>query len=379
MPIIKDQYIYETITETQSKPVTAFKIQMDILDGCNHNCPGCHVIKVGNSVSDNEIDKMVSWINQEIINNNILLDEIVIGPVDFLSATNLYEVLSNKKLLKLINDNSVVLAFPTPFLQLDINKLEIFIDYINLHISEKVDMEFQIAINPTLFYKMNEYRNEYKSIINKLNRLKQDTTFTFSINIDNYDIDYIKISEIIYKEFDTIIDFLPSFTRKHNISSNTLNNKINIWNKHILHNSQFHFFNNAMLDHSHGGFNYNVINYKQGSFYISPFYSENLALYHEKFKIDNLNHLIEKNSSQKIKGECKDCDFLHSCLNRKLLLFKDFLNRENCIAPKEMYAKYKYTYSEINKNSQSLYNWDNYSIENEKNNTYRRKFHKGLK
>jgi len=378
MPIIKDQYIYETVTETQSKPVTAIKIQMDILDGCNHNCPGCHVIKVGNKVEDTEINRMVEWIETEITSKNILLDEIVIGPVDFLSATNLYEVLNNKRLLKLINDNSVVLAFPTPFLKINQKKLENFIDFININISEKVDMEFQIAINPILFNDMKDYRSEFKDIISKLDRLKQDTTFTFSINIDDYNLDYLNISKTIHKEFDTIIDFLPSFTREHNVSKEELLKRINIWNGHILLNSQHNFVNNSMLDHSHGGFNYNVLNYKKGNFYISPFYSENLALYDDLFKISSINELYIKSANQSINTECSNCDFLHSCLNRKLLLFKEFIGSENCIAPKQMYISNKNRFNELNRNSFNLYDWNDYSIKNERENTYRRKFHQGL-
>lgn len=103
MPLIKNNLYYELTTETQTKPVSAVKIQLDVLDGCHHKCPGCFVHRRGNASDEHQLDKAKDFI-RSITDQGILVDEMLIGPTDFLASENFYEVMPH--LLDIINENS---------------------------------------------------------------------------------------------------------------------------------------------------------------------------------------------------------------------------------------------------------------------------------
>ena len=117
MPLIKNNLYYEMTTETQTKPVSAVKIQMDVLDGCHHKCPGCFVHRRGNSSDVNQLKQAIDFI-RDITDQGILVDEMLIGPTDFLASENFYEVMPD--LLEIINENNPILAFVSTLIDGDL-------------------------------------------------------------------------------------------------------------------------------------------------------------------------------------------------------------------------------------------------------------------
>jgi hypothetical protein len=131
--------------------------------------------------------------------------------------------------------------------------------------------------------------------------------------------------------------------------------------------------NNIMVDHSHAGHNYTVLNFKRGKWYLSPFMYENMALYDEQFEVKDLDEAYYKTLTQmqRAKGtECENCDLFFSCYNRKIILLRDYLGVDTCIAPKENMMKNIHNY---NKSADEMYNWNGYSVEADKQG-YRKKF-----
>lgn len=128
-----------------------------------------------------------------------------------------------------------------------------------------------------------------------------------------------------------------------------------------------------MVDHSHGGMNYTVLNYKKGEWYLSPFMYENMAIYHDMFKVDNFNSvngMVEQQIESAKGTECEDCPLFFSCYNRKIIMLRDYLGVDRCIAPKENMLNNIHNY---NAPAQTMYQWDGYSVENDKQG-YRKKF-----
>ena len=146
MPLIKNNLYYELTTETQTKPVSAVKIQLDVLDGCHHKCPGCFVHRRGNASDENQIRKAEAFI-ESITDQGILVDEILIGPTDFLASENFYEVMP--QLEYIINDNSPILAFVSTLIDGDIVR---FCDWVTRRINTDTEIEIGIATNPHKFY-----------------------------------------------------------------------------------------------------------------------------------------------------------------------------------------------------------------------------------
>ncbi len=151
MPLIKNNLYYELTTETQTKPVSAVKIQLDVLDGCHHKCPGCFVHRRGNSSDENQIRRAEAFI-EHITNQGILVDEILIGPTDFLASENFYEVMP--QLEYIINDNSPILAFVSTLIDGDIVR---FCDWVTSRINTDTEIEIGIATNPHKFLEKSMY------------------------------------------------------------------------------------------------------------------------------------------------------------------------------------------------------------------------------
>ena len=370
MPVIKNNLYYELTTETQTKPVSAVKIQLDVLDGCVHACPGCFVHRRGNAPEQNHLKECREFVKR-ITDKGILVDEVLIGPTDCLSSENFYDVMQDSDLLAMINENSPILAFTTTFLEKDLGYLKRWIDFLHTNINTDTEIEVGIATNP-MMYDNKEYINQLKRCIAYIdNNLKHECTYTFIVNIRQYDLDYEKIHDFVVKEFETTIDFIPSVSRSHkpNIILRTLN-QFNAFFEALPEDTHL---NNIMVDHSHAGHNYTVLNFKKGKWYLSPFMYENMALYDEQFEVKDLDDAYYKTLTQieRAKGtECENCDMFFSCYNRKVILLRDYLGVDTCIAPKENMIKNIYNY---NKSAAEMYNWEGYSVEADKQG-YRKKF-----
>lgn len=364
MPIIENNLYYELTTETQTKPVSAVKIQLDVLDGCHHKCPGCFVHRRGNASDEHQLDKAKDFI-RSITDQGILVDEMLIGPTDFLASENFYEVMPH--LLDIINENSPILAFVSTLIDGDIERWVNWLDNVNLD----TEIEIGIAINPNKFFEENYLQNIRDKLYYIHKNIKHEVTFTFVVNIKDYGLDYKQLHDHAMDNFDTILDFIPSVSRSHkpSIILNTLdqfNNYFNLLSKDTT-------LNNIMVDHSHAGMNYQVLNYKRGEWYLSPFMYENMAIYDDMFKIDNFNdvNVIVEKQIERAKGtECENCPLFFSCYNRKIILLRDYLGVDRCIAPKENMMRNIHNY---NGPAQEMYNWDGYSVENDKKG-YRKRF-----
>lgn len=365
MPLIKNNLYYELTTETQTKPVSAVKIQLDVLDGCHHKCPGCFVHRRGNASDEHQLNKVSDFV-RSITDQGILVDEILIGPTDFLASENFYEAMP--PLLELINENSPILAFVSTLIDGD---LERFCKFISEHINMNTEIEIGIATNPHKFFSL-DYLENIKNKLSYLDKnIQQEITYTFVVNIKDYGLDYHALHEHAIKQFDTILDFIPSVSRSHraNIILETLD-KFNDYFNVLAKDSTL---NNIMVDHSHGGMNYQVLNYKKGEWYLSPFMYENMAIYDDMFKIETFDDILPKIESQLLRAkdtECETCPMFFSCYNRKIILLRDYLGVKRCIAPKENMIN---NINNYNAAAQTMYEWDGYSVDKDKKG-YRKKF-----
>ena len=202
MPIIKNNLYYELTTETQTKPVSAVKIQLDVLDGCHHKCPGCFVHRRGNASEVHQLESAKEFI-KEITDKGILVDEMIIGPTDFLASENFYEVMPH--LVDIVNENSPILAFVSTLIDGDIPR---FCQFLKDNINLDTEIEIGIATNPHKFMSL-DYMSNIQSKLKYLDEnIDHEITYTFVVNIKDYGIDYHELHEHAFKCFDTILDFM---------------------------------------------------------------------------------------------------------------------------------------------------------------------------
>ena len=374
MPIIKNNLYYEVTSETVTKPVSAVKIQLDILNTCVHDCPGCYVDKKNNFIAAEDIRDISNFI-KGIVECGILVDEILIGPTDFSSSANLVELLSNTDFIDLINDNGPILAFTSSFVNLNEVNFRKFCSFVNDKITNNTEIEMGIAIDPKKFLFDSDYNTEIKKNIEYLNILENSVTYTFLVNIDDYEIEFVSIFEKAYSEYDTTIDFIPSIARSGD--KEKLLRAIQSLNEFYDKVGQSRVINNIMVDHSHGGMNYQVVNwrkstpYKPGKWYLSPFLYENMAIYDEFWEIKEFSDITVKVESQlNTDTECNGCEFFFSCYNRKIQLLQDYIGTTECIVSKDNLMLHKDTSLGC---ADSMYQWDGYTNEKDRNG-YRDKF-----
>jgi len=365
MAIIKNNLYYELTSETPTKPVSAVKIQLDVLDGCTHRCEGCFVNRRNNGPTPSDLAQLSSFVT-DITEQGILVDEILIGPTDFLSSTNLYDVLTDVNLLHLIAVNSPILAFVTTLKGGDLDQ---FCTYLDAHINLDTEIEIGIATSPTelmdiCYSAMVKERLDYLS-----NKIKHDITYTFIINVHDVTYDYETLHRYVNEQFDTTFDMVPSIARSR--SKPKILDKLKGLNANYNALPSGNRTNNIMVDHSHSGTNFKVINFKRGSWWLSPFLYENMAIYDDLFKINSLDEVHAKLEEQyTTDSECRTCVFLPSCAARFIPLLMQYLDTRSCICPKENMLNNLHAY---NTPSAHMYEWDGYSVDADKQG-YRKKF-----
>ena len=366
MPIIKNNLYHALTTETTTKPVSAVKLQLDVLDGCKHQCPGCFVHRRGNSSDAQQFKDAIKFVD-DISSRGILIDEIIIGPTDFLSSENFYDVMPH--LVDMINEHSPILAFITTLID---DELKPWVEWLGENINLNTEIEIGIAIDPFKFQNQINYAENIKRKLNYISdNVEHDVVYTFLLNIKDYGLDYKTLHDEVVNSFTTTIDFIPSVSRsaKPHVTLATID-KFNEYFDILAAGTRI---NNIMVDHSHAGMNYTVLNYKKGNWWLSPFLYENMVVEDDIFKIESFDDVEPIMSSQfnRAKGtECETCPMLFSCYNRKIILLRDYLGVDRCIAPKDNMIN-----NLFNRDIPSfeMYDWEGYTPEADKNG-YRKKF-----
>ncbi|MEO2086477.1 MAG: hypothetical protein ABGY22_05160 [Acidimicrobiales bacterium] len=369
MPIIKNNLYYELTTETSTKPVSALKIQLDVLDNCAYHCTGCFVNKRNNHPSDSDLKELKIFIDS-ITKHDILVDEILIGPTDFLSSSNTFEVLSNPNILELINSNSPILAFIST-LQHKGEPISKFSEFLINNINLDTEIEIGIATTPKWLYDP-IYISEIKSKLSEIDKLiPHDVTYTFILNIHEYNIDYEDLHTHIVDTFDTTMDLIPSIARSK-IKSKMLE-KLSYLNEVYNNLEDYSKINNIMVDHSHSGINFKVINFRKGEWFISPFLYENMTIYDDMFKVTGIEDIHNKMTEQYEYAsgtDCESCQFITSCASRSILMLMKFLDTDKCVCPKENMIKHQHHHKDA---ASRMYDWKDYSVDQDREG-YRKKF-----
>ena len=84
---------------TAISAMSQYKIQpnLEILEGCSYMCPGCFVKRKGNW-SPYSVHLFWELANELIGREDVVLDDLVIGPTDFYGAENLETIIEDVKL-----------------------------------------------------------------------------------------------------------------------------------------------------------------------------------------------------------------------------------------------------------------------------------------
>ena len=361
--IVSGGGIGEEFTSIDSMKQYKIQVNLEILEGCSYMCPGCFVKRRGNW-NPKSIALFHELAYELKDRNDIVLDDIVIGPTDFYGAENLIDIINNPRLadaiLMMPEDNrniqhncSILGSLSEKDIQGKIKAIE------ESPLGEVVEAwDVQIALD------LNRLMNDPEYLIALDERVEtfKNSSLNFEISMATNivqgveDILYPAI-DFVRSKYETVIEVLPSVVRSFNHSAKH-GDKLFEWNDMLTRlavdpyrfKNKFHFLQG---DVSHKAFHYSVVSLHQGNMYMSPFIYENAQIHTDAFKVNIdgtivdsilnkkdtiVNDQIEQSSDK----ECGSCKYLNICANRMVPIIMDtvFDERKECILNKDVIGLY---------------------------------------
>tara|TARA_Y100001937_G_scaffold113203_1_gene161634 strand:- start:9088 stop:10233 length:1146 start_codon:yes stop_codon:yes gene_type:complete len=348
---------------TAISAMSQYKIQpnLEILEGCSYMCPGCFVKRKGNW-SPYSVHLFWELANELIGREDVVLDDLVIGPTDFYGAENLETIIEDVKLsegvMLMPEDNRNVQHNCSILGSLSEKDIEAKIRKIEKSLLGSVVKSWDVQV--ALDVKSLLYDKKYRQALDDRIKTFEESSLNYEISMATNIVDGVE--EIIYdaidlvrEEYQTVIEILPSVVRSFHHGSKH-GDKLFEWNRMLTKLSlnekrfktKFHFLQG---DVSHKAFHYSVINIHNGRMFMAPFIYENAQIHNDAFLIDTdkggdiidrileykdwiVNYQIENSQMT----ECHTCKYLNICSQRLVprIMETVFKNRKECILNKEV-------------------------------------------
>jgi len=336
------------------------RINCEFLHNCAFHCPGCYVYRK-NSYDDHQLE-ILSQAVSLFRTNGMTFDEIIIGPTDFFAATNTKDLLAEPLFNKIFENGDVVLTFPTTLQSTDEHILAT-IDVVNNYLTHP-DMEVEILIVPELsriMAKDLEYAEVLRQKIQLLNTINAKVDYAIQMNIMEVgklpgDFNLSSITTFVRDQFDTIVEFNPSFfrTRKEKLVESTLA----AWNDMLRQNitpENKESVTFTMANMYHAGYNEITYNFHEGDLYMCPFIYENVFDRSESFKVPKSQgafyvwaDIIDHDATAKgvqyeymsHTTECDACPYVASCVAKHVLFYMQQYHIQDCMIAKDIVDYY---------------------------------------
>ena len=359
--IVVDGNRLEEFTAISAMSQYKIQPQLEILEGCSYMCPGCFVKRKGNW-SPYSIHLFWELAKELMGREDIVLDDLVIGPTDFYGAENLETIIEEVKLAEGImmmpEDNrnvqhncSILGSLSEKDIEGKIRKIEK-----SLVGSVVKSWDVQVALDVKRLLYDKEYREALDNRINTFKESSLEYEISMATNIvDGVEDMIYDAIDLVREEYQTVIEILPSVARSFDHSPKH-GEKLFEWNDMLTKLStdekrfktKFHFLQG---DVSHKAFHYSVINIHNGRIFMAPFIYENAQIYNYAFLIDIaqggdmvdrilehkdwiVNHQIQNSQLT----ECHTCKYLNICSHRLIPRVMEvvFDNRKECILNKDV-------------------------------------------
>lgn len=337
-----------------------FNLNFEILKGCQFSCKGCHVNKeLAVPITDTDKDNLFRLLDS--VTNDKAYKQFIafIGPTDFLTADNTFEILTDPFYIKVFNYFKR-LSFQTT--ALNINKATELRDILHTHYKD-LELEVNVLIEPEKVLNKKYISTLQNNRDNLFNIINWDTPIrTFAImnlynygNVKNSDIrqimkNYEYIHKDVQKLFETTIDFNFSFGRKgKNLTKEEFIHATDqikeLFNQGVTKRTvEFIRFSFGKLLDSLIEYQYNWLN---GKLYSSPLLYERYASFIDELEINlkewTLRELEdyedEMNSKQYIQAfsneECGTCQYLKMCVDRQIINLMGAYGITKCMVAKD--------------------------------------------
>jgi len=335
-----------------------FNLNFELLNGCQWNCKGCYVNKEGGAAITDQSYEQLKRIMESFSEKNSYKPFIAfIAPTDFLSANNTYAMLTDPRIIDILNKFKRI-SFQTTYL--DISKASLIADVLRDHYSN-MELEINVIIEPEQV-ENEKYLAVLKQNQDEVIRLMNWPTKVRSFGIMNvYDYDSTKVAQLIkdydflhkkvHHLFETTIDFNFSLGRKDEQLSaeeflSAATRIKTMFNDSVVSDEKGNY-----LRFSFGRVNDSLIekqyNWKNGEFYYSPLLYERYVSFIPALKIPITDYdakefekyeeeiQLSQYTNAGDKTECSDCHLLGSCVDRGILHLMDVHGIKDCLVAKD--------------------------------------------
>lgn len=334
---------------TQANAVTV-NLTFDILDGCEHQCPGCFVRKKNSFFAEGD-DLVLKELVADLQAAGYSMDELNIGPTDIFSADNFQELVENEVFVDIANDFNLTvvttLMDDSDKIAKRIAEYQAAFPHRERRVEVFVMLDLKRYIAKDWFYMNQLYRNI---------KLLADWNVFFLLNVYSEDMfDEMKLpvlTERLLTDFGTKLRINPSYFRGTN-------------GRHVLRYASKHkemlernvddksiervFLN--MADMYFNSFTTLNLCYAEGKLSVMTFLYEGIPQVDQRFVIEKrdgkyhlediqsaVDRLIDEQFQYSTKtDECATCRHLTCCTSRNILSYMDTRNITKCLLPRQLF------------------------------------------
>lgn len=335
-----------------------FVLNLEVLNKCKHSCLGCYVNR-RNSVDDVDLS-IALQIARDLSDKGYRFREVILSPTDIFSCDNALQILKDPNFHELMRIHPKTRITTTAmFENLDTARfLEIFDVLDNPeYFKEDMILEFLVPMNVQKMLAGDvSYLQDHQRALNFLkNSTPKIVDWSFVVNV-HYDADFIynfdELTRIAKHDFDTVIEFLPSFFRTG--KDHLIAEHLETWKQFLSRAVTDDNYTKVMLtiaDKYHNAESTLVLNYRKNELYISPFIYEQIVHSHPSLKVSPLTADAAVQRFYETQGEqygyamektteCGSCEYLNTCVGRNVISFMEMNKLTNCIYPKEVLIRY---------------------------------------
>ena len=309
------------------------EVNLDILHGCDQQCPGCFIPRKNLTNADQLKD-----LYELLSNGQYYPDEIVIGPTDIFDAQNFNEIIEHPYMKKLYEISGV--GYTSTLLQdrmMIADKLDkIWAIYQHVHRVPDIDFKIVLDINAYLDGRLDEW---YRTL-----ELFKNGSVQFRVNYYKGVFDRISYNELcqrVYDDFNAPVVITPSFLTDRNargkVEQHLANFRQDMLDQKIdpLWRSLYTFF-----DAKFNGFGCQNYSFYNGKLYINPFLYDAIIQRTPFFETTmDENKLYDNIEYAQQVDDCNGCEFMMSCAERNVHMYMESRGLNSCVALKEyMYA-----------------------------------------
>lgn len=349
------------ITSVERKDATSYhlSLNLELLRGCKFSCKGCHVDLYGaKPMQDDWMDNLEKWLDSMQNGAGYLPTVVFVAPTDFLVADNTYEVLTNPRVIRLLN------RFKRLSLQstlLDLTGHEKISDVLKEHY-RGMELEVNIVVEPE-HVETEKYLNTIKTnrdiLYTYLDWPKLIKSFCI-MNVYAYEnvkkeniaallVNYKEMHKRVKDLFDTTIDFNFSMSRKQFTKPGEIRDAVIRVTK--MFDTSLDKNNSELIRFSFGKLTDCLIekhyNFLNGNWYVSPLLYDRYAAFVPELQIPLVDYTFQETEKFEEdlqldqylhageKTECGTCRYLGSCTDRNILKVMDIYKIKDCIIARD--------------------------------------------